>query len=278
MVQDALRRAKDVIKPSKALRSLLEGYDIGRSSVIGWRLSARDRQKLKAVVESQEGLDLSAAVLDGSRLELAEQGAFNEKLGNVRPLRSRVVCMALGGPLHLRQGHLQSFGSVEFRVELSDILIDPYAALLVIENHHAFVEVRRLNLSLTGSMLVVYRGHDDSAHAAREIIRLAAETGKPVIWCSDGDPAGIGLTLGSGASHALIPAEAWRQAQHTMGDSQTAAQQLAERPALLESVRSDAGLTDEYRSYAEWVLSGRCFSEEFWLSQRVPLEPVIIRR
>lgn len=272
-----IREAKSIVKADGALEQLLREHNIGRPGAAGWALGANDRSRLRAVVTELNGLDPLTAHVDGSRMKLAEQGATDEKLARERPLAARVVCTALPGPITYAGELLAAIADVEYRLNVKRISVAAFDAVLSVENYEAFLAIHLLCWQSPGNTLVLYRGHDDSAKACNDLISAFLRAGKPVIYSRDADPSGIQMTLGSQATHALVPCASWRTADKKPGLWQRAADQLLRLPNILETVREDPALSPEYRSYASWVLSGRAFTEEGLLSQSVLMDVIPIR-
>lgn len=276
-VQRIIKEAQSSVKVSGLLETVFREHNIGRPGTAGWLLNATDRSRLRTVVGRLNGLDPLDANPRGSRMDLARQGATDEKLARDRPLATRVVCTALPGPIAYAGELLPSVPDVEYRLDIRRFAVSAFDGVLSVENYEAFLAVHQINCLFQGNMLVVYRGHDDSSRGARELMDAFACTGKPVIYSSDVDPQGIQMALSSKATHALVPCERWQNEELSSGYWQRAADQLLKLPNIIQTVRNDLSLSPPYRSYALWVLYGRAFTEERLLSQAVPMQVVPIR-
>lgn len=277
-VQKVIKEAQAIVKVTGPLETLFSEHNIGRRGNAGWFLSATDRSRLRVIVADLNGLDPLYAKPHGTRMEVARQGATDEKLARERPLENRVVCTALPGPITYSDVSLPAVHGVEYRLDFQKLATSAFDAVLCIENHEAFLAAHQLNWHPPGNTLVLYRGHDVSAKAVKKLMYQFACTGKPVIFSSDVDPAGIQMTLSSSATHALVPCESWREGILGSGLWQRAADQLLRLPSLPQSVREDDGLSPAFREYASWVLFGRAFTEEGLLSQTVLMQHVPIRQ
>jgi len=272
-----LREGRNLVS-ANALWSMLHcQYGIGQLTGTKIVLSATDRKTVLDLVQKWTGLNVLTDSLVGSRTDLAGRGAVNEKLGMERPLASRVVCTALGAPLHFDGKPMEVFPEVEYRLDYRRLTLTHYSAILVIENHEAFLAADKINWSHE-SVLVLYRGHDDSVTAVSRCL-ADAPRGMKIIYFTDPDPAGIGIIRDAiAATHALVPSDEFFALGTHPNNMNRFADQYRVRPGLQDVVLTDASVSSAFREYARRIFSGHAFSQEFLIARGVPLECVPVGR
>lgn len=161
--------------------------------------------------------------------------ARDEKWASQSILETRIFCSALNSDLHLSNGGVITVvHGMEYRCDYNDIALDNYDAVMLVENIEAFIQIHAFNFSWIEKMLVVYRGHDISARAAKHFLESVT---LPVYGFFDPDPAGMGMLMDNPVmTHAVIPSISQLDPKHTL--TERFLKQIVSRPNLKQ--QSDA--------------------------------------
>lgn len=271
-----LRLGSAEVKCGQFWASIHSEFGIGRRVGGKLLLTALDRQSLKELSQKWSGLDLLKDSLTGSRMDLAGRGATNEKLGKERPLRNRVVCTSLGAPIYFEGREMEAVPGVEYRLDYRGVDFSRYWAVLVIENHEVFVAAEKI-IWEHQSVLVLYRGHDDSAAATNSCLSCLPKSVRVIIF-SDPDPAGLTIINSYGpATHALVPCSEFFVSGNTPTNINRFASQQSSRPNLDPLLSEGGSLSPEYRDYVALILDGLAFTQEFLVDSGVQMLCISLR-
>ena len=260
IIGTALRKRAEQVELTEAWQRLHDDFQIGRCAGRWLHLSRKDHRELLLLCEGLTGVDPLLGISSGGRTEVAGQ-AFNEKWADGAVRDGRIFVSSLNSPLVLNQGVQEVSPGIEYRVQVDDIQVDVYEALVVIENLAAYIHCHSFHWPDFGSALVVYRGHEGpEARAALKF--LSEQCGeKPIYAFYDPDPAGVGMVMDlPHATHAIVPpldaAIRKRRLQERFN------KQLAARPNLKQR---SADFPLAWQSYVEELIDGGIASSQEWL-------------
>jgi len=272
VISTALKKKASKIRLSAQWQGLHDSYGIGRCEGKWLYLTRQNLKSLQDLVIAQVGIDPTKEGLSGNRTEVSKR-VKNEKWSTTAARSTRIYCSALNGPLALRQGTVEASPEVEYCIDYQDIQIAQYDAIMVIENLEAYIFSHSFCFPEIGKVLLVYRGHDQSARAVQDCLKTAPE-GMLVYYFTDPDPSGIGIIIDSPfATHAIVPAFEAMQKKDSL--TERFADQLAARPNLRGQV---ASYPINFQGYAEYILNqGIAISQEWLCSHAAPLQSIHLR-
>lgn len=141
------------------------------------------------------GLAPITANLKASSLDQAVLGGAEHKSTRINPRECRVL--RIHNTQIIDQNH-------------SELLLEHYSEIVVIENLDCFYELNRFNLPLAMTSLVIYRGDTHySAGRAKLLKRWQEGNYGPLKYFGDLDPEGIHIAISEGFSHLAVPDLAW---------------------------------------------------------------------
>jgi len=272
IISTVLKKNTSKIRLSAQWQELHDSYGIGRCEGKWLHLTRQDLKKWRSLIIAQVGFDLTKESLSGNRTEVSKR-VKNEKWSTAAARSTRIYCSALNAPLVLRQGTIEALPEVEYCIDYQDIQIEHYTSIMVIENLEAYIFAHSFCFPDMGKVLLVYRGHDQSARAMKTCLKAALK-GMPVYYFTDPDPSGIGIIIDSPfATHAIVPAFEAMQKKDSL--TERFAKQLAARPDLRSQV---ASYSIDFQGYAEHILNkGIAISQEWLCSHDVTLQSIHLR-
>lgn len=199
-----LVRREDTTRCSPSWLKLHQEYGLGRivdNKNIVW--SRDDLKKWQSLIDSAR--PAHEAVQGGADRTQIAQYTANEKLGNTSIQEKRLFCHAINSPLYLISGEHSVDANIEYRVDYQTIDLDSYSACLIIENQESFIYCHRFKWPILPKTLLLYRGHDKSAHALQSLLDKR-KTSMDIYIFPDTDPAGLSIAISMAeATHIISP-------------------------------------------------------------------------
>jgi hypothetical protein len=260
IIRTALKKRADRVKLTSAWQRIHDDFQIGHCVERWLQLSRKDHRELSLLCVRLTGVDPLLGISSGGRTEVAGQ-AFNEKWADGAVRDGRIFVSALNSGLILNQGIQVVSPGTEYRVQVDDIQLDAYEALVVVENLGAYIHCQSFCWPELGPALVIYRGHEGPEERAVQKLLNEQEGERPVYAFYDPDPAGIGMVMDLPyATHAIVPpldtAIRKRRLQERFS------KQLAARPNLKQQ---SADFPQVWQSYVEELIDGGIASSQEWL-------------
>ncbi|XAI97123.1 hypothetical protein [Dolichospermum phage Dfl-JY45] len=197
VVKRALQHATTRVPVNMAWREVVEGLDCGRISGDEVILGPEDRRRLRQVTQSAWGFDPLVGPPQGSRLAVS-LGARDDKISRISPDAGFVLARGDFGPAVP--------DSWSLRLPAEAIPWGRFRWAAVVENLDVFDTWRPGDAILSGSPIVLYRGHDGIAAGVKAALATMPSE-LPVVVFPDFDPAGLQIALTMDrATHLLAPA------------------------------------------------------------------------
>lgn len=167
-------------------------------------LTRDDRERLRSTLHQAIGLDPLHDDLDSDRLEMSRRST-NEKLAARPVFGAKIKLFRLQLPIPLAGGAASTPPGSYLTTNPEQLDTARLDAIVVIENGAAFLNWATLRADAgIRHALALYRGHDDSARQALNLLHRARNQAR-IYAAVDFDPAGFRIALSLGAHALLVP-------------------------------------------------------------------------
>ncbi|MDO6443634.1 hypothetical protein [Marinobacter sp. 2_MG-2023] len=210
-IERLLKAARLKVKRSPVWERICEENGVGRVIGRDIHFTADEKQRLRAYVQSQYGIDPQYDSRVGGRMAMALQNA-SEKLSSDSVFGQLIVFATAGNTtVRVNGENFQTPRGSVCSVLPDHLDIDDLQTrnLVIIENGGVMPFWAELQLpGAWQDSVILYRGHRENVRNVVEIV--SKQPADKLAWFFDFDPAGLALALEQGKGSTLVPVK-WRE-------------------------------------------------------------------